>query len=229
MWSATLSSLRRHWKKAIGCGCLGLLAAAAASVAVVIFLRSDAAEDFQRDADIIRLRHLHYYGSLLEEYRAATGRYPLQGREPVPVYVLVGHSDQLRQIPPGPEYEHVVVPFAELVEELQAGLGRSIEERYDPQLFARYKPNFYIYKVTSAGFFFAVHTHQGFPFATRVGDNYFKVEISSIPTELSGALDPSQLLESVEFKAETGRSVEGAAFFTARERKYLRHSRRRSE
>ncbi len=36
-------------------------------------------EAFQTDADVYRLQHLQYYVALIEEYRAKSGRVPLEG------------------------------------------------------------------------------------------------------------------------------------------------------
>lgn len=46
-------------------------------------------EKFQEDADIIRLRHLEYYGNLLLEYHDKAGKYPFIGVNDVPAYVHI--------------------------------------------------------------------------------------------------------------------------------------------
>jgi len=88
---------------------------------------------FQQDADIIRLKHLEYYGSLLKEYHSKTGKYPLVGKSIVPIYVFIASPKQVDDIQGGPPYAHKVVDFKDWVADVEATLGRPINEYYDPQ------------------------------------------------------------------------------------------------
>src|SRR5207253_671 len=114
----------------------------------------------QRDADIVRLQHLKYYGTLIEEYKEKTSHYPLEGRSAVPIYVHVAHDRQSEFTKKGPPTKHEVIPFADLIAELESGLGRPIDEYYDPQYFPTRRPNFYIYMIHRDAFFFAVHVEH---------------------------------------------------------------------
>ena len=49
---------------------------------------------FQDDADIYRLRHIKYYGELIEEYKKKTGKIPFQGEASVPINVFIANSKQ---------------------------------------------------------------------------------------------------------------------------------------
>ena len=195
---------------------------------VIWFSLQAAAESFQTDADVVRLRHLQHYGSLIEEYRQKTGRVPLQDSADVPVYVHVANDQQMPYARQGPPIPHRLMSMAEFVSELEAGLGRTIKERYDPQFRPTSKPNFYIYMVQDRDYFFAVHLHQPFPFAKKIADKYYKAEISSVANGLSDASPPAALFDSPEFAAATNRSLAKRGFFEDRERRYEEFTKRTS-
>jgi hypothetical protein len=74
----------RTWPAVLG---VCLLAAAAGckrkeaqTVVDKVAARLLRGNSFQIGADVLRLRHLKYYGELIEEFHAKTGSYPLQGR-----------------------------------------------------------------------------------------------------------------------------------------------------
>ncbi len=180
---------------------------------------------FQEDADIVRLRHLKYYGALLEEYRQKKGSYPFEGLESVPVYVHFAHGQQVEQTKNGPPYAHRVIPASEFFDELQTVLGREIDEYYDPQYVGVYKPTFYIYLVNQDTFFFAVHTYQPFPFATNVAEHYNKVEISNNPTSRNLAKDPAELFSDPAFNEVMDRKLSKSSFFAERDELHRRQSR----
>jgi hypothetical protein len=70
---------------------------------------------------------------------------------------------------------------------------------FDPQRIAVNKPNFYVYMIVGDTYFLAVHTHEAFPFARRIGKYYCKVEISNraIPERMIWKYD--KLLSSEAF------------------------------
>ncbi|TKJ38827.1 MAG: hypothetical protein CEE38_03760 [Planctomycetes bacterium B3_Pla] len=179
-----------------------------------------AAEAFQLDADVIRLRHLKHYGMLIEEYHEKTGVFPYQNTAEVEVYVHVANDRQAAYAKDGPPIPHKMIPFAKFVSELESGLGRPIKERYDPQFAPLHKPNFYIYMVYKDCYFFAVHLHQPFPFAKKVGENYYKAEISNAANERNKASLPQHLFASPEFKKAIEAPVTKAGFFAYRENQY---------
>lgn len=180
---------------------------------------------FQKDADIIRLRHLKYYGNLIEEYKEKKGHYPFQGQEKVPVYVHVANDEQIEHTKGGPPYAHVVVPFNAFVKEIDSVLGRDIDEYYDPQYSPDHKPNFYVYMITGDTYFFAIHVHQPFAFAKKVAEYYYKIEISNHPNSQNRAKDPKELLSSPDFQRELNKPVSKEGFFKEREDKYLHYTR----
>ncbi|HUE70146.1 MAG TPA: hypothetical protein VMP01_04585 [Pirellulaceae bacterium] len=126
---------------------------------LIWFAYHAAEEAFQRDADVVRLRHLEHYGTLIEEYHAKTGHLPFQGNARVPIYVHVANDQQAEYSQNGPPTPHEFISVAGFISELEAGLGRPIKERYDPQFQPVDKPNFYVYMVKDDYYFFAVHLH----------------------------------------------------------------------
>ena len=48
----------------------------------------------QDDCDIERLKHLAYYGNLIEEYKEKTGHYPLQNGSEKETYTLIFNGIQ---------------------------------------------------------------------------------------------------------------------------------------
>lgn len=176
---------------------------------------------FQKDADIVRLKHLKYYGELIGKYRAAKGIYPFQGRKDNPIYVHIANDKQKKATKDGPKSPHVVIPLAEFIAEIESTLGHEIAEYYDPQYSGVYKPSFYTYKVHQDIYFFAIHVHQPFPFAKKVSEFYYKVEISNYPTFRNRAHDPQLLFNSLEFEQELKKKIQKEGFFRKREEKYI--------
>jgi len=180
----------------------------------------DAEESFQNGADVVRLTHLKYYFDLLAEYHGKTGIYPLQDNAAdMPVYVFVAHDGQL---PKGrPPYRHAVVSMRDWINELEKGLGRPVDEYYDPQYVREgHRPNAYIYMVHKDAFFFAVHLYQDYPFAKNVAEHYNKLEISNKSNAQNRAAEPRSLFASQDFQ-DALKVPYKAGFFKEREEKYL--------
>ena len=199
-----------------------------ASLFAAIFILTGCATTsggFQQDADVVRLKHLEYYGGLIEEYHSKTGEYPLQGRYNIPAYVHVAHDKQIKYTKQGPPYKHEVIEFKQLVSELESVLGRDLKEFYDPQFAPDSKPNFYIYLVLEDRYYFDIHIHQAYAFSKPVAKNYHKVEISSNPGPGSGAKKPESLFSDPAFITAKNVTVSKAAFFDKREALYLRHTK----
>lgn len=186
---------------------------------------SGTSTEFQKDADIIRLKHLKYYSDLLTEYHEKTGSYPFIGKVEVPLYVYIANEKQVKYTEEGPAYEHKVASFSEFVSELEDKLGRGVAEYYDPQYRPVNKPNYYVYMASGNSYFLAIHVHQPFSFARKVADDYYKVEISNNPSPKNKAHDPKLLFELPNFKIEASKSISKPDFFAEREIKYIRHTK----
>ena len=171
---------------------------------------------FQKDADVVRLRHLKYYGELLEAYHKITGKYPFQGQKDIPIYVHVANDKQIEYTKKGPPYPHTVVAFREFVKEVESALGKEINEYYDPQYAPVYKPNFYVYLIHKDMYFFAIHLHQALPFTEKIGEHHYKIEISNHPNEQNLAVSADVLLNSAEFKAELNKTISKLGIWTVK-------------
>lgn len=110
--------------------------------------------EFQEDADVLRLEHLAYWSGLIEEYYAETGEYPLQSRrthddEMLLVEILTQEQRSHSGSPP----EHFrEVPLSEFLQEIEAGLKRDIDEKYDIQKVPVRSPVGYRYFTTADGY-----------------------------------------------------------------------------
>ena len=90
---------------------------------------------YQNDADLIRLEHLAYWSGLIEEYHAKNNSYPLQGRvssDDNPVLVKISTQQQAGQLASFMAHFESA-SMAEFVGELESGLEREIDEKYDIQ------------------------------------------------------------------------------------------------
>jgi len=190
---------------------------------LVAFLAACSAtsENFQSDADIIRLKHLEYYGKLLTEYHSKTGTYPFVGEVDVPAYVFIASPEQKDDIKGGPPYAHKTADFKYLVEEFENVLKYEIKEYYDPQYEPDSKPNFYIYMVEGQTFNFAVHTHEAFAFSNPIAEGYNKIEITNNANGSPHLTEPDRLFSSKDFRDAVSRKISKPDFFASRENKNL--------
>lgn len=127
---------------------------------------TEAERAFQNDADLARLEHLEYWTGLVEEYQQATGQFPfttaLASQESIGL-VRIANANQLKYFDPGSSqyvaefdnnYDGMFQEFsvADFVEELERGLGRTIDEKYDIQYVPTSSPVWYFYFVTKSGY-----------------------------------------------------------------------------
>ena len=125
-----------------------------------------AMEQFQRDADIVRLEHILYWSELMEEYFAIKGSYPFQDQlkeNDFACLVKIASKIQRQFISPGskeynPELDMNAdkrfkeLPIKELVSELETVLGREVKERYDIQKAPTHSPIGYYYFASHDGY-----------------------------------------------------------------------------
>lgn len=188
-----------------------------------VYIKSDT--EFQKNADIMRLKHIQHYGDLIASYKEKTGYYPFQGLNEIPIYVYVANDEQIEFTEGGPSYSYRWISFREFILELENALGHSVEEFYDPQFRPVNKPNFYMYLIKDDTYYFAVHVHQPFSFARKVAEHYYKIEITNKPTSQNRAISPETLFNSPEFKAEMGKAITREGLFKKREKRYLHYTK----
>jgi hypothetical protein len=120
----------------------------------IVGCATGTSSDYQSDADLIRLEHLSYWSGLVEEYHAKTNRYPLQrmvANDEKPVLVKIATKQQVKQLSSFMAHFDSA-SMADFVKELESGLGREIEERYDIQRVPVKSPVGYFYFATSDGY-----------------------------------------------------------------------------
>lgn len=159
----------------------------------------------QHDLDIARLNDLVILSGYIEAYREAAGRYPLQGESPLPHYSFIATAEQQDYVPDLP-IEHSTTDVRSLLAELRLVLGDDLQLPFDPQRVPVNKPNFYVYMIDGNHWYLAVHLHEAFPFANRLGDYYYKLELTNSERRGPGQWLRSELLENDGFLATSGRT-----------------------
>ncbi|MDF7800664.1 hypothetical protein P4C99_14395 [Pontiellaceae bacterium B1224] len=176
-------------------------------------------KDYQHDADIFRLRHLKYYGELIEEYHKKTGKYPLQGDSEAQHYVLLAAPHQKKYTQGTPE-QFKVTDVENFRAVLKEGLDRDIEFKFDPQKVPVGAPNFYIYMIEEESFFFAVHLYNGRSFTNPLDKHYNKLEITNEEPNRRGLWKLDALLNDKDFQAAVNEKPLKEEFFLDLEEQY---------
>jgi hypothetical protein len=174
---------------------------------------------YQHDADIFRLRHLKYFGELIEEYHQKTGKYPLQGDSKTQHYVLLAAPHQ-RKYTQGTPAQFKVTDVEKFRVILKEGLGREIEFKFDPQKVPVGAPNFYIYMIEDDSFFFAVHLYNSRSFTNPLGKHYHKLEITNEEPNRRGLWKLGELLNDKEFQLAVKENPHKEDYFRHLEKQY---------
>ena len=174
---------------------------------------------YQHDADIFRLRHMKYFGALIEEYYKKTGKYPLQGLSKAQHYVFIAAPHQERYVQDVPA-QFAVTGLEEFRSVLEKGLERKVEFKFDPQKVPVEAPNFYLYMINGESFFFAVHLYKARSFTNSIGKNYHKLEITNEEPNRRGLWNYEQLIDDKGFKSAINEKPNKETFFLNLEEKY---------
>lgn len=138
-----------------------------------------AEKELQDNCDIVRLKHLKYYAELIEEYKLKTGHYPFEGQSEIPVYAFIYNKKQKKYASDTNPNKHKLISPQDLFTELEKGIGRKIDQLYDPQYAPTCRPIFYIYMIQNDTYYFAIHLSKYYSFSKRIDKNYYKVEVSN--------------------------------------------------
>lgn len=177
---------------------------------------------FQDDCDIIRLRDLVYYGKLIEEYKTKTGAYPFEGNTES-VYCLIYNKEQKKYSKDDNPNKHILISPKDFYSELEKGLGRKIEQRFDPQYAPSGRPVFYIYMINNdAEWFFAVHLSKYYRFSKKADSNYYKAELSNISDKAYKFYTVSEMERNEEYIRAVSETVTKKGFFEQRKTKHMR-------
>lgn len=127
---------------------------------------ANPAEEFQEDADLLRLEHLEYWTLLLEQYHQKNGYYPFQPEAEESgdiILVKIATKQQLSFLSAGgANYDKRLDnnqsgyfkerSVKEFVEELERALARELEEKYDIQKVPTESPVGYYYFASKDGY-----------------------------------------------------------------------------
>ena len=126
----------------------------------------DPAEQFQEDADLIRLKHLEYWTEIIEKYYQVKGSYPFQSeiqKSKDIVLVKIATKQQMRYLSSeGDKYDKRLDnnqsdyfkerSVRDFVAEIESVLGHDIEEKYDIQKVPTSSPVGYYYFTSKDGY-----------------------------------------------------------------------------
>ncbi len=174
---------------------------------------------YQNDCDVVRLQHLSYYGHLIEEYKSKVGKYPFEG-EDQQVYAFIYNKNQKEYCADTNPYSHIQKSPKDFFAELESGLGRKVDQLFDPQYVPSGRPVFYIYMIDGNQYFFAVHLSKKYPFSKKVASKYYKTEISNIPDEEYQFYKIDDLEQNEDFKKATSKTFGG--YFEFRKTQHVR-------
>jgi hypothetical protein len=168
-----MKALKLHPKKT-----LLILAILGVLLVVIIFigLTSSRAEMSRRDdltwsqkqaiaEDFERIHDLEYYGALINEFYKKTGAYPLQGEKLYSNYIYIANEEQIQNFTAEPDPSFYETSVSKFIAELETGLGRDIEVRYDPDDRKTYFPNYYTYMINGGTYYFEINLSYQYPFA----------------------------------------------------------------
>ncbi len=174
---------------------------------------------YQDDCDVVRLQHLRYYGNLIEEYKVKVGTYPFEG-EGQQVYAFIYNNNQKEYCDDTNPYSHIQKTPKEFFSELEKGLGRQVDQLFDPQYVPSGRPVFYIYMIDGNQYFFAVHLSKKYSFSKKVASKYYKAEISNIPDEECQFYKMEELEKNEDFKKAASKNFGG--YFEIRKKQHIR-------
>ena len=134
---------------------------------------------YQHDMDRVRITHIDYLHTLIQEYLIKSGRLPLQENiKENDIQVYITHSElpgwlieQSKKLP------IESYPSKKLELDIERVLARDINMPSDPQNIETYAPNVYIYMVTSEWACVAAHLYSPTPKTRNVQDRYYKYEL----------------------------------------------------
>jgi hypothetical protein len=182
---------------------------------------------YQADADIVRLQHFDYYAQLLTEYFEKNGKYPFQYEKDGQVYIFILNNIQESKFKNTNPYKHYTVDDKWFFEELSNGLGRKIDEKYDPQkASADDRPNYYVYMVDNDYMYFAIHLYNGNQFTKNISKYYNKMELSNTDSEEYKLYTYSTLKNNLQYNELINRRAAKQEYFDELGMEYINDSRK---
>lgn len=200
--------------------------------------------NFQLDADIIRVEHLVYWTGLLEEYNKKTGTYPfksaISSKDKIGLVRIATKEQQQYFNQNSPSYNKnydnnssgVFDEFSvkEFIAELEKGLGRKIDEKYDIQRVPSGSPVWYNYFIAEKGYLFWVTciTCKISPISTLLMDGStptINIVSERMKGEIPKCLPRDVILSHPLFKELRKRKFKKEGFSREREKKKFKDSK----
>jgi hypothetical protein len=201
-------------------------------------------EEFQNDADLLRLEHLVYWTGLIEEYYQKKGHYPLQNKlsdKADIILVRIATENQQRYFTKSfPQYNSALdqnaseyfsaFNTASLVQELEDGLGREIDEKYDIQKAATLSPIWYSYFIGKEGYVFWIPciTCGVTQISTLLMDGYtptVNVVSEGMQDKVTKSLTRMDLMKHPIYKKWKNRTIYKEDYVRSLEKKNISHSK----
>lgn len=177
-------------------------------------------KELQDNCDIVRLKHLKYYADLIEEYKAKTGYYPFQEKSDTQIYAFIYNKQQKEYATDTNPNAHKLISPKNFFTELEKGLGRRIDQKYDPQYAPTCRPIFYMYMIQDDTYYFAVHLSKYYSFSKRVDKNYYKVEVTNKSEPSYKLYTIKELSENIKYIEAVSIPLQKEGYFLEREDKH---------
>jgi len=179
-----------------------------------LFTKGTSSE-YQHDADIVRLKDLEVLWNLVTEYKAKTGKYPLEGESELPHYVEIATKEQVKRLNGQPPFPIAKTSAKAFQARLREVLGDDLELPFDPQRVGDAKPALYIYMIDGDRFVLAIHVHEAYPFAKQIQKHYNKVEVSNQSYLSQKIYDGEQLFSQKAYLEAKAREMYKPGYFEA--------------
>jgi hypothetical protein len=130
-------------------------------------------QSYQKNADKIRIKDVHYLAGLIEKYYERVGHYPLITGERERVDVLITNKSIHYPIP--------TIQVSEFVKVMRDEFGKDLKIPMDPQkLDAWGSPRFYTYAATKTNYWVAAYLFYGTDMTRKIMEYSYKYEVGSI-------------------------------------------------
>lgn len=205
---------------------------------------SEAGRAFHNDADLARLEHLEYWTGLIEEYQKTTGQFPftsaLASQDSIGL-VRIANANQLKYFDPDSDQYIAKLDnnhagrfqefsVADFVEELERGLGRTIDEKYDIQYVPTGSPVWYFYFVTNSGYLMWITCISCgvTQISTLLLDGYtptVNIASAGVKDSVTKALTRQEMLSHAIFRNWKSKKIANEQFVRDREQKHYNDSK----
>ncbi|NVP17725.1 hypothetical protein HUU51_03325 [Candidatus Gracilibacteria bacterium] len=208
------------------------------------FNNLDSELEFQYDADLARLEHLEYWTSLIEEFYDKNSYYPLQeqlkSNDSIGLVRIATKEQQRFFDKTNQDYKEYLdnngndffqeFSINKFILELEEGLSKTIDEKYDIQKYPTNSPIWYNYFVTERGYLLWITcmTCGVTPISTLLYDGLTPtLNIASVgmKEEVFKSLTRDEMLNHPIYKLWKERKYNKEGFIREREKENIKNSK----